>query len=58
MDSNYIEVLKKSLANFEKINRSQELKIQYQKDTIEELESKLQEQENDTGLCSVSLWLF
>ena len=47
MDSNYIEVLKKSLANFEKINRSQELKIQYQKDTIEELESKLQEQENE-----------
>ena len=46
MDSNYIEVLKQSLAKLEKTNRNQELKINYQQKTIEELESKLQEQEN------------
>ena len=42
-DANYIEILKKSLSNFEKVNHSQELKLNYQKETIEQLENKFQE---------------
>ena len=45
-DANYIEILKKSLSNFEKVNHSQELKLNYQKETIEELENKIQEYDN------------
>ena len=45
-NDNYINVLNRAISNLEKINHSQELRINSQKEIIDELEQKLQEQEN------------
>ena len=45
-NDNYINVLNRAISNLEKINHSQELRINSQKETIDELEQKLQEHDN------------